>query len=472
MITRKDFLKQGALLGGAAFTTLGMRRAADVARPASGKTKNVIFLVSDGMSAGTLAMADLMIRETHGRSSHWMDLYHTGRAKRSLMDMASANSVVTDSAAAASSWGCGKRIVNGAVNTGPDGQDYAPLIPIMKLAGKATGLVTSTRITHATPAGFIANVRSRAMEDEIAAQMHERGADVIFGGGMRHFSADKRRDGKDLFGAFTASGYHTVRTKAELAAVPADGKPVIGLFTDSHLPYEVDRLNIPELKRDVPSLAELTDTALKRLSAKPNGFLLQVEGGRVDHAAHGNCAAGLVFDQIAFDEAVGVAVAFAADRDDTLVIVASDHGNANPGLNGEGSNYGGSLGNLLKLNQVTRSNEWIRDEWARIRPASVAELRDQFAAWTSFDVKAEHAEILAEALQGTNRAIYYKMGTGSGVMGQIVASFTGINFIGDAHTADYVELAAFGPGSEGIGGFVKNTDLFTLILEATGVEVF
>ena len=472
MISRKDFLKQGALLGGAAFTTLGMSRAADVAKPASGKTKNVIFLVSDGMSTGTLTMADLLIRQNHGRASHWMDLYHSGRATRSLMDMTSLNSVVTDSAAAASSWGCGQRVVNGSINIGPEGQEYVPLLPIMKLAGKATGLVTTTRITHATPAGFIANVRSRAMEDEIAAQMHERGADVIFGGGMRHFSAGTRRDGQDLFGKFAASGYHTIQTKAELAAVPADGKPVIGLFTDSHLPYEVDRRHIAELTRDVPSLAELTDIAIQRLAAKPNGFLLQVEGGRVDHAAHGNCAAGLVFDQKAFDEAVGVAVAFAADRDDTLVIVTSDHGNANPGLNGEGSNYGGSLGNLMKLNQVTRSNEWIRDEWGRTRPATVAELREQFAAWTSFDVKAEHAEVLAEALQGTNRAIYYKMGTGSGVMGQIIASFTGINFIGDAHTADYVELAAFGPGSEGIGGFVKNTDLFTLTLEAMGVEVF
>lgn len=471
MISRKDFLKQGALLGGAAFTSLGMRRAADVAKPATGKAKNVIFLVSDGMSTGTLTMADLLIRQNHGRASHWMDLYHSGRAKRSLMDMASLNSVVTDSAAAASSWGCGRRLVNGSINVGPDGTEHTPLIPLFRNAGKATGLVTTTRLTHATPAGFIANVRSRAMEDEIATQMHERGADVFLGGGMRHFSAEMRRDGQDLFGKFAASGYHTVRTKAELAAVPADGKPLIGLFRDQHLPYTVDHRHIEGYQREVPSLAELTDTALNRLAAKPNGFLLQVEGGRVDHAAHGNCAAGLVFDQLAFDEAVGVAVAFAADRDDTLVIVTSDHGNANPGLNGEGGNYGGSLGNLMKLNQVTRSNEWIRDEWGRNRPASVAELREQFAAWTGFDVKMEHAEILAEALLGTNRAIYYKMGTGSGVMGQIIASFTGINFIGDAHTADYVELAAFGPGSESVGGFVKNTDLFTLILEATGVEV-
>lgn len=470
MISRKDFLKTGALLGGAALTTIGMHPAASAVKTSSGKAKNVIFLVSDGMSAGTLAMADILTRQNHSRPSHWIHSYETGRTKRSMMDMSSLNSVVTDSAAAASSWGCGKRIVNGAVNMGPNGEEYMPILPIFKAAGKATGLVTTARLTHATPAGFIANVRARGMEDEIAVQMLERGADVFLGGGMRFFAADRRRDGRDVFGEFAQAGYHAVKTKPELMALGADGKPVIGLFHDQHLPYTVDHTQIDEYKHNVPTLAEMTTIALNRLNAKPNGFILQVEGSRIDHAAHGNCAAGLVFDQMAFDDAVGVALKFAENRDDTLVIITSDHGNANPGLNAEGRNYGDSLDNLLKLNKITRSNEWMRDEWGRNRPTSVQDLRDQFAAWSTFDVKLEHAEILAEAFSDTNKAIYKKMGTPSGVMGQIIASFTGINFIGDAHTADFVELASVGPGSEAIGGFVKNTDLFDVILEATGVQ--
>ncbi len=469
MISRKDFLKTGALLGGAALTTLGMSPAAKAVKVSSGKAKNVIFMVSDGMSFGTLAMADILIRENSGRSSRWMDLYRTGRSKRSLMDMSSLNSVVTDSAAAASSWGSGHRIVNNAVNVGPNGEIYPPLLPLFKSAGKATGLVTTTRLTHATPAGFIANVRNRAMEDEIAMQMYERGADVLLGGGMRFFDAARRRDGKDLFGMFAQSGYHAVRTKSELQALGNDGKPVIGLFFNEHLPYTVDHKHVEAYQRDVPTLAEMTKLAIDRLASKPKGFLLQVEGGRVDHAAHGNCAAGLVFDQIAFDEAVAVALAFVENRDDTLLIITSDHGNANPGLNGEGSNYGGSLDNLLKLNDITRSNEWMRDQWSKDK--SPSQLRDSMASYTKFDVKAEHAEILHASLANDNRAIYKKMGTPSGVMGQIIASFTGINFIGDAHTADYVELASLGPGSEAIGGFVRNTDLFELIIKTTGVEI-
>ena len=428
MISRKDFLKTGALLGGAAFTTLGMRPAARSLATASGKTKNVIFMVSDGMSQGTLTMADLMIRDTHGRPSHWINLYETGRAKRSLMDMASLNSVVTDSAAAASSWGCGHRIVNNAVNMGPNGEVHPPLLPLFKAAGKATGLVTTTRLTHATPSGFIANVRSRAMEDEIAMQMYERGADVLLGGGMRFFDASRRRDGKDLFGMFAEAGYHAVRTKPQLNALGNDGKPLIGLFYHEHLPYSVDHRHIDAHQRDVPTLAEMTQVALDRLSAKSDGFILQVEGGRVDHAAHGNCAAGLVFDQMAFDDAVGVVLRFVADRDDTLLILTSDHGNANPGLNGEGSNYGDSLANLRKLNHVTRSNEWMRENWTK--EMSVAELRDSLSTYTTFDIKPEHAELLHAALRGENQAIYKKMGSASGVMGQILATHTGINFIG------------------------------------------
>lgn len=468
MISRKDFLKTGVLLGGAAFTTLGMSRASQAVKSTPGRTKNVIFMVSDGMSHGTLTMADLLIRDTHQRSSHWMNLYETNRAKRSLMDMASLNSVVTDSAAAASGWGSGQRIVNNAVNMGPNGEIHPPLLPLFKAAGKATGLVTTTRLTHATPAGFIANVRSRAMEDDIAMQMFERGADVLLGGGMRFFDPARRRDGKDLFGMFADAGYHTVRTRDQLNALSNDRKPLIGLFHHEHLPFTVDHRHIDTYQRDVPTLAEMTATALSRLASNSNGFILQVEGGRVDHAAHGNCAAGLIFDQIAFDDAIGVVLEFVADRDDTLLIITTDHGNANPGLNGEGSNYGDSLQNLRKLNSITRSHEWMRENWSK--EMSVAELREQMSVYTALEINATQAEILHAALRGENRAIYKKMGSSSAVMGQIIASFTGINFIGDAHTADFVELASLGPGSERIGGFVKSTDLFHLIVETTGVK--
>jgi alkaline phosphatase len=111
---------------------------------------------------------------------------------------------------------------------------------------------------------------------------------------------------------------------------------VLGLFYDSHLPYTIDHIHSDALKRTVPTLAEMTRKALEILGDAPNGFLLQVEGGRVDHAAHANDAASIMWDQLAFDDAVEVVYEFVAKRDDTLMIVTSDHGNANPGLNGMG----------------------------------------------------------------------------------------------------------------------------------------
>ncbi len=465
---RSDFLKLTALTG-AALTT-AMTPASRATGRAVGKARNIIFMVSDGMSAGTLTMADLHIRMREGRASRWIGMYESGRAKRSLMDMASLNSVVTDSSAAASSWGCGHRIVNNAVNMGPNGEVYPPLLPLFRRAGKATGLVTTTRITHATPAGFIANVRSRAMEDPIAVQQFERRPDLLLGGGGRHFDPATRRDGRDLFGEFAGAGYHVVKTRQDLLALGNDGKPLVGLFHNNSLPYTTDHLNIPEYRENIPTLAEMTRVALDRLGRHPDGFIVQIEGARIDHAAHGNDAAGLLMDQVAFDEAVGVVLEWTADRDDTLVIVTSDHGNANPGLNGEGSNYGDSAANLAKVAAITRTNEWIRDQWSE-ETTTVDIIREDMARYTGFEITQAQAEAVGRAAMGVNEAIYRKMGGISGVMGQVIAAHTGVNFIGDSHTADYVELASFGPGSERLGGFVRNTDLFELVLGAAGVSV-
>ena len=210
--SRRDFLKTGALgalalgTGGMATTANGQSRTdvADVSAP--GDAKNVIFLVSDGMSAGTLTMADLHRRRHEGRRSNWLRLYDEGRVNHGVMDMAPANSIVTGSAAAASSWGSGHRVVNEMVNMSPEGEKYRTILQIFRDAGRGTGLVTTTRITHATPAGFGINMPARWSEDKIAAQYLEREYDVLMGGGARHFDPDQRGDGTDLYQGFEDKG--------------------------------------------------------------------------------------------------------------------------------------------------------------------------------------------------------------------------------------------------------------------------
>lgn len=164
-MNRRTFLKAGgaatALAAGGGWP-LANAAAGEVATArASAKPRNIIFLVSDGMSSGTLSIADQYLRWRDGRPSHWIRLYEEGKVSRGLMDTASRNNIVTDSAAASSAWGCGLRVNNDTVNMGPNGEAYEPILVTAKQHGKATGLVTTATVTHATPAGFAANIRNR-----------------------------------------------------------------------------------------------------------------------------------------------------------------------------------------------------------------------------------------------------------------------------------------------------------------------
>ncbi|MDZ7612926.1 MAG: alkaline phosphatase [Flavobacteriaceae bacterium] len=157
------------------------------------KVKNIILLVSDGMSIGTLNMADLQLQRSTGKGSNWLNLYRENKVSRAMMDMASASSIVTDSAAASSSWGCGYRVENGKLNMGPKEEPYTPVLQKFKNAGKKVGCVTTVQITHATPAGFLINSNSRNSMDSIAEMYLEQNFDVLMGGGHEVFSPEKEK---------------------------------------------------------------------------------------------------------------------------------------------------------------------------------------------------------------------------------------------------------------------------------------
>lgn len=473
-LNRRDFLKAGALsslfAGPAILSGCGTSETAAI-NGSNGrkKAKNIIFLVSDGMSTGTLSMADHMLQRQYNRQSTWMKLYRENRANRSLMDMASLDSIVTGSASAASSWGCGYRINNGAVNMGPNEEQYRPILPIFRDAGKATGLVTTTEVTHATPAGFSANVPARWRQDEIAEQYYDREFDVILGGGSQHFDPDERDDERDLFTEFENKGYRVVRSKDQLMNYRGSDEKVLGTFDHGHVPYTTDHMTIDQYKRDIPTLAEMTEVALERLSGNDEGFIMQIEGGRVDHAAHGNDVAGLIYDQIAFDDAIAKAVAFAEERDDTLVLITTDHGNANPGLSGTGSGYRDSNDMFDRIQQFKHTNSWILSELDE--NSSRSEIKDRIYYATDIDIRDSEADVLLKSLQGEFESVYRAQSSASAVIGSILANYVAINWVSGSHTSDYVELASLGPGSEVLkeNGFVKNTDLFDLMIETVGV---
>lgn len=467
-MNRRAFLRAG--LAGSALAALPLATHAAARRPvAAGRpARNVIFVVSDGMSSGTLALANLYLRRQADRRSHWISLLDRPGVRRATVDTASANSPVTDSAAAASAWGCGQRVNNGVINLSADGTPLVPLLPRARAAGLATGLVTSATITHATPAGFAVSIDARGREEDIARLYLDADVDVLLGGGSRFFDAATRADGRDLASAFAAAGRTVVRDRAALAAAPAG--PLLGLFADGHLPYTLDRRADPALSASTPTLAELASVALARLAPAADqgrGFILQIEGARVDHAAHANDIAGILHEQIDLDDALAVALRFATERDDTLLIVTTDHGNANPGLNGTGAAYTASLAAFDRVARFRQTNVWALAGLSA--DSSVETVRDRVLAAADLSLSTRELELVRRALRNEHREGYRVREDALIALAQIISNHTSVGWCGVAHTADFADVLALGPGAENVGGFMLNTDIHHVVRRALGL---
>ncbi|MFZ1582103.1 MAG: alkaline phosphatase, partial [Saprospiraceae bacterium] len=388
--------------------------------------------------------------------------YRNQRVSRGLMDMASASSLVTDSAAASSSWGGGVRVKNGRLNSGPNGEEYLPIWQKFKRSGKKVGCVTTVPITHATPAGFCVSSKSRGEQAEIAEKYLQLRFDVMMGGGGKYFNA--RKDDRNMFDEFAKAGFSVVQSKDEMKSA-TNQKPVLGVFDKEGLPYELDRVNDPMIAAKVPSLADMASKAIDLMKDHKNGFCLQIEGGKVDWAAHANDAAALIYDQVAFDDAIKVAIDFAEKDGNTLVVITSDHGNANPGLY-----YGEKADkNFESLFSFKHTNDWILMGFER--DASAASLADRVFANQNYQLTENQLAFIIEKYNEHNaEGVYnsYKLPFKEYAMYQ--AEHTSVAFGGMEHSADFTELAMFGPGSERMKPFMLNTDMHYFMLEVAEVE--
>lgn len=266
--------------------------------------RNVILFIGDGMGAGQVAAA----RCYAGRSLSFEAFPHQGQ-----LSTLAAEGWVADSAAAATAMATGHKVYNEVVSLASpgDGGELETVLERFSRLGKSTGLVTSSFLTDATPAAFGAHEASRQFYDPIAADyLVQTRPHVLLGGGGYGLSVESAQ----------AAGYQTATNAASLAALGGGaGMPVAGLFGSGPMPYVADGLG------DLPSLAQMTAAALERLARDPDGFFLMVEGGRIDHACHGNDLWRCVAETLAFDEAVRVVAAWAQARRDTLVVVTADH---------------------------------------------------------------------------------------------------------------------------------------------------
>lgn len=462
-MNRRKFLKGSALLSGLLtlnpvdFFANGVKEIPDPKK----KAKNIIFMISDGMSSGTLAMANLYSQNILGKNGNWMNLYLDNKVSRALMDTASASSIVTDSAAASSSFGGGYRVKNGVLNIGTNGEKYVPIWQKFKKAGKKTGCVTTVTITHATPAGFCVNSDSRNAENEIAEMYAEIGFDVMMGGGDEFFNPLKREDKKDIYGLYKQKGYQVLKNKSDLKKAEK-GKKVLGIFNSGALPYSIDRKNIPELQQ-TPSLAEMAQTAIDQMKDHKEGFVLQIEGGKVDWAAHANDISALIHDQLAFDEAIKTVIDFAEKDENTLVIITTDHGNSNPG-----TIYGAdATQNFNSIANYKFTNEYILN--AIHSDFNLQQMKDWIFETNQIslaDDEAKHLLSFYSGLEKQETGIYNYKKLPFKAYSEIQKKHNSVGWISMDHSGDYVEVAVYGPGKELLPPFIKNTDLHYLMLKA------
>jgi alkaline phosphatase len=301
------------------------------------RARNVIVMVPDGSSQSIQTLA----RWYKGGALN-LDGLNSGTAITYM-----ANSIITGSAAAATAFATGHKTTARFLGIGPRTNDlltgfkptvapYEPVATVLeaaRLQGRAVGLVATSRISHATPAAFGSHVQDRDLEGRIMEQLVYQDMDVVFGGGAGYliprgavyttsFGArwpGLRSDGENLLDVLKARGCRWVDDKTRLADLKQG--PVWGLFSQSHMTPQMDKA--PDSTQ--PSLADMTAKAIEILSTNSKGFFLMVEGSQVDWGAHGNDPAYMVTEYLAFDEAVGRALAFARADGRTDVYVWPDH---------------------------------------------------------------------------------------------------------------------------------------------------
>jgi len=323
--------------------------------------RNLILFIGDGMGISTLTAARIYEGQSAGHDGESTVTAIDALPYAALVKTYSHDFQVADSAATATALTSGTKTRSGVIGVGPgvvrgdcasgEANRVASLFEQAEDAGRATGVISTARITHATPATVYAHAADRNWENDtqlpagaacsdIAAQLvawpHGDGLDLVLGGGRANFlpktvadpeypgKTGARGDGRDLVAAWRArfpQGQYVWNQAGFAALDPAAPGPVLGLFEPSHMQYEADRSGDGAGE---PALADMVALAIAKLSRNPNGYVLMVEGGRIDHAHHAGNAKRALIDAQALDAAVARAVSL-VDPADTMVLVTADH---------------------------------------------------------------------------------------------------------------------------------------------------
>lgn len=448
---------------------------------ASARPKNILFFLGDGMGVNTMTAARIYAVGEEG------DLTLDTLPESAWVKTFSNDAQVTDSAASMTAYMTGMKVNNGVISMSGDtratepgldaqgrtlvnrcsgGAPAATLAELAKQRGMAAGVVTTTRVTDATPAAAYAHACNRKLETDIAAALVPGGAgynvalganglDLVLGGGVDAFvpvaQGGMRGDGRDLLAELRARGYRTPAGTADMQALDeASTQPVVGLFARSNMSFDAVRDPAKE-----PSLAEMTTKAVKLLSKNPNGFFLVVEGGLIDLALHATNAKRALQETVAFDQALKSAIAQMQAIDpglkNTLIVATADHDHTLL-LNGYAKRTGkttptepGVLGLLKRVSdgKVQRDLEGAPFTIIGFGTGEhrVQGSRAQAAALTDAIVTADdyHQEAVVRVQPGS-----------------------------ETHGGADVYLGAIGAGAEAFHGTIDNTRVFGLIKAAAG----
>lgn len=426
-----------------------------------GQSKNLIVLIGDGMGPAQVSAARYFQQYENNVKSLNLDPYYVGQATtyadRGEDGGQIVSGIVTDSASAGTAFATGNKTYNAGISVSNEdvSRPFASVLEAAELNGKSTGLVTTARITHATPAVYASHVRNRDNENAIASQYLDSGIDVLFGGGESFFLTKEekgKRSDKNLLPEFEAKGYKVVKTGQSLGKLSAKDSKVLGLFGSSHVAY------VPDRTAEVPSLAEMTSKALEILSANENGFAIMIEGGRIDHAGHANDLPTMVQEVIDFDEAFKVAIEFAKKNGNTSVVVTADHETGGLSL---------SRDNIYELNV---------DLWNQQKNSSESLVTVLNEAKTIADVKKIVADNTWITDLTDEEAQYILDGDGSsykreGGYNAVISKRLLVGWSGHGHSAVDVGVWAYGPIAEKVKGQIDNTRIATASAEVLGVDL-
>ncbi len=450
------------LLLGAVFFSAGL---APVAAP----VKNLIVLIMDGCSDEQLTLA-----RWYKGGPLALDAIRTGAVKSFIAD-----SVIADSAPAASAYATGIRTSGKIISLGPKSKTI-PGVPIpspdlvlkpcatvlegARLLGKATGIVVTCRLSHATPAAYLAHVPNREMEQDITEQAVYQNLDVVFGGGRKLLlpgtAGGARQDQEDLTAVLRARQYLLVDNVAGLHKLE---KPkVYGLFAASHLEPEIDRLDSAP---DQPSLVEMTKKAIELLATNQAGFFLMVEGSQIDWACHANDPAHLLSDLLMYDRAVQVALDFAKKDGQTLVLALPDHNTGGLSIGNRRSDryYAGlqpeALIAPLKKMRLSAAALWRRlDE-----DKTPAKIQEAVKKYWRIDLSPEDAQQILEIAKPHGKEGHYALGE------VICPKYTDIGWTTRGHTGGDVPLFAYGPHRP--IGLLDAPDIGRVSAQALGLDL-